>query len=345
MIEIEYTDKSDDGGNLEWLIYAVPIALGLMCIFVIGYQCYLRKSEAKTSQNDLSTGDNNANGTMISIHGSSKKKKKNIVKGDPGTTPGFAPSVSMTFSYSATPGQGFVPDGDNNNIDNNNNNQVPKYGTHLASPGSQSTGVTSTNSTSAAHLITDNSSDDNTVNVGGQLPSRPQINASLTTDGMNININMNEKQAVQEMEVLETNGYEKNGFVGEGGSRRGENVNDGAIVTEGEMDVALEMAYTENERDNINCNYNKLDNDETVSGAIGIIRKAIIRAKRELNNMNQENRKMHLSNISKLLNIINQESLDYSQRLKIIQIDKALKDSKPQEYGNDLLEILQTMTL
>ena len=91
--------------------------------------------------------------------------------------------------------------------------------------------------------------------------------------------------------------------------------------------------------------------DETTvinSATIGVIRKAIAYAKKEIRNMTDDEHKnktnMHLSNINNLVNIINKrDNINKNDILTINEIYEAIKDVNNNELGMCLIDILETV--
>ena len=102
----------------------------------------------------------------------------------------------------------------------------------------------------------------------------------------------------------------------------------------------LSTGYTDNKA-SINCKI-KI-NDEM----IGLIRKAIIRGKREIRNkiFEKDDEKKHLKNINGLLKIVNKKSLDANDESIITQIFSALKATTDDDLGQDFLDLLDTLKL
>ena len=87
---------------------------------------------------------------------------------------------------------------------------------------------------------------------------------------------------------------------------------------------------------------------DVISSAIGQIRKAIVRSKKEIRKLDDETEiKEHKNNISLLLKIINKgvENIQENDRSVILQVYQAIKDADLDELGLELLDVLETMDL
>ena len=85
---------------------------------------------------------------------------------------------------------------------------------------------------------------------------------------------------------------------------------------------------------------------DDIMNEIGVIRKAIIKSKREINNvMNNIDRQRYTDNISKLLNIINKVDINSKELTIILDIYQVIKDSNDYQIGMELLETLDTINI
>ena len=87
---------------------------------------------------------------------------------------------------------------------------------------------------------------------------------------------------------------------------------------------------------------------DIISSAIGQIRKAIVKSKKEIHKLDDETEiKEYKTNISLLLKIINKgvSNIQENDRSVILQVYQAIKDAELNEMGMELLDVLQTMDL
>ena len=86
---------------------------------------------------------------------------------------------------------------------------------------------------------------------------------------------------------------------------------------------------------------------ESVAEEIGTIRKAIVRAKREIREKikNENEKHDHLKNLAKILNVINKKEMDLNERTIVIDLFQAIRDSSDEDLAMDLLDTLDTMNL
>ena len=77
---------------------------------------------------------------------------------------------------------------------------------------------------------------------------------------------------------------------------------------------------------------------------IGKIRKAIVKSKKEIENVkNKSIVSKHINNIERLQNIINnKKNISENDKSILFEIYESIKDCKINELGNELLLILQT---
>ena len=90
--------------------------------------------------------------------------------------------------------------------------------------------------------------------------------------------------------------------------------------------------------------------DSNLEQTIGNLRRAVVKAKREIRNNgdinNNENEKAkHLTNIELLVNILNKDKKTRKDESIMMQIEQALKVSNDNELGMDLLDTLETLDL
>ena len=87
---------------------------------------------------------------------------------------------------------------------------------------------------------------------------------------------------------------------------------------------------------------------DVISTAIGQIRKAIVKSKKEIRKLDDETEiKEHKNNVALLLKIINKGvgGIEEIDRSVILQVYQAIKESDIKEMGLELLDVLETMDL
>ena len=79
--------------------------------------------------------------------------------------------------------------------------------------------------------------------------------------------------------------------------------------------------------------------------AVGCIRRAIVRAKRELRNTKDEELKQsHSEKIKQILEIINKPEFDAKEKKLIIELFESVRNSIDADLGLDFLDTLETYT-
>ena len=82
---------------------------------------------------------------------------------------------------------------------------------------------------------------------------------------------------------------------------------------------------------------------EAMAEAVGCIRRAIVRAKRELRNLKDVKiKESHSERINQILGIINQQEFNTKEKKLIIELFQSLKNSNDNDLGLDFLDTLET---
>ena len=84
---------------------------------------------------------------------------------------------------------------------------------------------------------------------------------------------------------------------------------------------------------------------ESVAEEIGLIRKAIVKAKRELRQNTKNGNENYTQNINKILSVINKNEINANDKTIIIELFEAIRNSNDDNLAMDLLDTLDTMNL